>query len=126
MNSSAMRKIIVTVLLLLAVAMLVHAQDPFVACNTVKYTAGTPFALNVDKVLLSLQKKTPKSDDRDFWIHLTKPDVYGHANCSAITTVAECSSCLSTAVGDVSTCGLAVGVRVVLDSCSIRYEAYKF
>lgn len=52
---------------------------------------------------------------------------YGQANCNQLLSRSDCTACLSNLVAGISVnCSNAVGARVQLTDCFIRYEQYSF
>ena len=99
-------------------------------CNGGVYTSGDPFAISLRYVLKDLEEVTPSQKNYDYYNISPYPNAfaYGHANCNLNLTTSDCKTCLGFAKTALFTqCqAQAIGARLLLHDCSIRYEQYPF
>ena len=102
-------------------------SDPFIygLCNVNKYTNGSEYESNVNMVLQSLVKATAAPNGG-----LATYDyggVYGLVQCRPDVSHPDCQSC-SAAASQLAyqDCPNAIGARIQLGFCFIRYENYSF
>ena len=100
------------------------------ACNTQKIPRGNPFFNNLGALLADLKQNTAFSG-YDYKASRAgsggAPTAYGQANCKQSLSQSDCTACLSNLVGRIwGICSNAIGARVQLTDCFIRYEQYSF
>lgn len=100
------------------------------ACNTQKIPRGNAFFNNLGALLADLKQNTAFSG-YDYKASRAgsggAPTAYGQANCKQSLSQSDCTACLSNLVGRIwGICSNAIGARVQLTDCFIRYEQYSF
>ncbi|GLJ17327.1 hypothetical protein SUGI_0300870 [Cryptomeria japonica] len=99
-------------------------------CNGNTYSQDDPFKKSVDYVEEDLVEQTASDSNKCDYLNISPFPIsfaYGHATCNATLSVQDRGECLKAARQSVqNTCGSAVGARVRLVDCSLRYEAYPF
>jgi hypothetical protein len=98
------------------------------ACNTHKIPSGNPFFNTLGALLVDLEKNTAFSG---FDYKASRagsggaPTAYGRGVCKQSISQSDCTACL-TNLGDRiwGICHNAIGARVQLTDCFIRYEQY--
>ncbi|GLJ11687.1 hypothetical protein SUGI_0174650 [Cryptomeria japonica] len=110
----------------------------YAACNVVKYSHGTQFDANVNEVLKTLADKTPKtgfscvtgSEDQLLAKCESLPklqSLQGRLQCRGDLSPPDCRACSEQAVESIRRdCPNAIGARVQLEFCFLRYENYSF
>lgn len=101
-------------------------SDPFIygLCNVNKYSNGSEYESNVNMVLQSLVKTAAHNGGLATY---TYGGVYGLLQCRPDVSHHDCQSC-SAAASQLAyqDCPNAIGARVQLELCFIRYENYTF
>lgn len=101
-------------------------SDPFIygLCNVNKYSNGSEYESNVNMVLQSLVKAAAPNGGLATY---TYGGVYGLLQCRPDVSHHDCQSC-SAAASQLAyqDCPNAIGARVQLELCFIRYENYSF
>lgn len=101
-------------------------SDPFIygLCNVNKYSNGSEYESNVNMVLQSLVKTAAHNGGLATY---TYGGVYGLLQCRPDVSHHDCQSC-SVAASQLAyqDCPNAIGARVQLELCFIRYENYTF
>ena len=95
------------------------------ACNTQKIPSGNPFFNNLGALLVDLEKNTAFSGYDYKASRAGTPTAYGRGICKQSISQSDCTACL-TNLGD-RIWGIfhnAIGARVQLTDCFIRYEQY--
>ncbi|KAG6645184.1 antifungal protein ginkbilobin-like protein [Carya illinoinensis] len=98
-------------------------------CNMGMYSQGDPFGISLDYVVAELERATPMSKNYDFFNISPFPNAfaYGHATCNLNLTNSDCATCLGAAKMTMfGTCLSRIGVRAMLQDCTIRYKQYPF
>ncbi len=100
------------------------------ACNTQKIPKGNPFFNNLGALLADLKQNTAFSG-YDYKASRAgsggAPTAYGQGICNQSISEPDCTACLSNLVSRIwDICGNAIGARVQLTDCFIRYEQYSF
>ncbi|KAI0510431.1 hypothetical protein KFK09_011033 [Dendrobium nobile] len=116
-------------LLLISSAPSPAAGASSVLCNTSYYTAGDPFAISLAYVLSDLVVSGSARPGQDYYSISPYPNAfaYGRSSCSGNLNTVNCSYCLRSAVGVVEKkCPMAIGGRVELGKCGVRYEQSPF
>lgn len=101
-------------------------SDPFIygLCNVNKYSNGSEYESNVNVVLQSLVKAAAPNGGLATY---TYRGVYGLLQCKPDVSHHDCQSC-SAAASQLAyqDCPNAIGARIQLELCFIRYENYSF
>jgi hypothetical protein len=120
------------VVLVLLVANAAGVNTDFVssACNTQKIPSGNPFFNNLGALLADLEQNTAFSG-YDYKASSPgsggAPTAYGQATCTQSISQSDCNACLSNLGGRIwGICNNAIGARVQLTDCFIRYEQDSF
>nr|A9NQT1.1 RecName: Full=Antifungal protein ginkbilobin-like protein 1; Flags: Precursor [Picea sitchensis]ABK22992.1 unknown [Picea sitchensis] len=98
------------------------------ACNTKKIPSGNPFFNNLGALLVNLEKNTAFSG-YDYKASRAgsggAPTAYGRGVCKQSISQSDCTACLTNLGGRIwGICKNAIGARVQLTDCFIRYEQY--
>lgn len=119
--------IIVIVFIIILHAEICNAQSHY--CNDASYTTGSAFDSNLKTVLNRLVQDTPQTGFNTSMFGQSPDQVYGLLQCRGDATFDQCKICslnATTTIGQNQSCGNAVGARIWLDSCFLRYENYNF
>jgi hypothetical protein len=129
--------VLVVVLMMMAMAAMEAARgDPnefvYGLCNTQSYEANSTLALRVNKALGTLAERSGTSL-YSFYNARAKAEkngteaqsVYSMYACRGDATLAQCRACVG-AIVVAPPCGHAIGTRVQLRACFLRYETYAF
>ncbi|XP_030455940.1 antifungal protein ginkbilobin-like protein [Syzygium oleosum] len=98
-------------------------------CNIGTYSSGDPYASSVAYVLADMETVTPNHANYDYFTTSPYPTVvaYGHATCNSALSYSDCGICVSAAKARIlADCPKSVGVHMVFEDCSMRYESYSF
>lgn len=90
---------------------------------------GTEFGKSVVELMSNLSSRASKNDGfsvGSFSGNLSNLTVYGLAQCWERVTGAACSTCLMSAVGNISSCAPKEEGRVLRSGCYMRYSTKKF
>lgn len=110
---------------LAAVAQGFDGTQEFAACNVNKLSPGTPQWCNFGKLLSELINNTAYNG-YEYKTNISS-DAYGEGNCNQSIPLGDCGSCLNYLADNIwGICSSAVGARVQLKDCYIRYETYSF
>lgn len=97
-------------------------------CNhNVNYTKGSRVESNLNTVLNSLVQHTSQTGFNTSEHGQGSDQIYGLLQCRGDTTADRCYNCSQRARSTVQqSCGNAVGGRIWMDVCYLRYENYSF
>ncbi|KAJ7567386.1 hypothetical protein O6H91_02G144800 [Diphasiastrum complanatum] len=120
--------LIVIMAFLVAVAAGFDGTQEFAACNVNKLSAGSPLFSVIGKLLSKLIRETPYNGyDYKTSVSGNGQKAYGEGTCNQSISVGDCGSCLKYLADNIwGICSNAVGARVQLHDCYIRYETYSF
>ncbi|GLJ38397.1 hypothetical protein SUGI_0781830 [Cryptomeria japonica] len=115
-------------LLLFSVVMVQSSDEIYAAYNVVKFSNGSQFDSNLEALLQTL---TEKASYAGFGVSVngqeTPNQVSGRLQCRGDLSPADCSACSAEAVKAVRRDRPnAIGARVQLEHCFLRYENYTF
>ena len=108
------------------------ADTKFVSasCNTKKIPRGSPFYDNLRDMLEDIKQNTAYNGyDYESQREGSEgaPTAYGRAICKQSVSQYDCTSCLSNVSDRIyGICNNAIGARVQLTDCYLRYEQHKF
>ncbi|GLJ38387.1 hypothetical protein SUGI_0781700 [Cryptomeria japonica] len=100
----------------------------YAACNVVKYSKGSEFDRNLEALFKTLTEKAADSGFGASVYGREKPNqLSGRLQCRGDLSPADCGACSAEAVKVVRRdCPNAIGARVQLEHCFLRYENYTF
>lgn len=103
-----------------------NAQTPCM-CNGIQYAKGSKFESNLNRVLNNLVQRTSQTGF-NISVYGQSPDqIYGLLQCDGYATAQQCYNCSQKAIAAVRQfCGNAIGGRVWLEGCYLRYENVSF
>ena len=97
------------------------------ACNTQKIPSGSSFYSTLGSLLVDLEGNTAFSGYDYKASSSGSPTAYGRGVCNQGISQSDCTTCLKNLGGRIwNICGNAIGARVQLTDCFIRYEQYSF
>lgn len=95
----------------------------YILCNTQSYSNGSTFSEELSSVLQTLQKEASSAP----YFSTQEDTVVGAYQCRGDLSLDTCSQCVNSAAQSaLSSCPNAIGSRVQLDGCFLRYENYSF
>jgi len=95
--------------------------------HNVNYTQGGKFESNLNRVLNTLVRDTYQTGFNTSEYGRSPDQVYGLLQCRGDATAGLCYNCSQRARSAIQqSCGNAVGGRIWLDVCFLRYENYSF
>ncbi|GLJ38392.1 hypothetical protein SUGI_0781760 [Cryptomeria japonica] len=118
-------------LLIFSVVMVQSSEDGgeiYTACNVEKYSNGSQFNTNLEALLKTLTEKAAYAGfGASVYGQETPNEVSGRLQCRGDLSPADCQACSVEAVNVVQRdCPNAIGARVQLEHCFLRYENYTF
>jgi len=97
------------------------------ACNGQKIPSGSSFYSTLGSLLVDLEGNTAFSGYDYKASRAGSPTAYGRGVCKQGISQSDCTACLKNLGGRIwNICGYAIGARVQLGDCFIRYEQYSF
>eukprot|EP01018_Ginkgo_biloba_P036591 Gb_35037 [translate_table: standard] len=102
-------------------------SDATSMCNDTTYAKGSIFESNLNRVLEDLIHKTYETGFHTYYYGQSPNKIYGLLQCRGNASHEECDKCSLDAKTSVENiCLKAIGGRVWLDTCFLRYENYNF
>ena len=97
------------------------------ACNGQKIPSGSSFYSTLGSLLIDLEGNTAFSGYDYKASRACSPTAYGRGVCKQGISQSDCTACLKNLGGRIwNIFGYAIGARVQLGDCFIRYEQYIF
>jgi len=96
-------------------------------CNGQKIPSGSSFYSTLGSLLVDLERNTALSGYDYKASRAGSPTAYGRGVCKQGISESDCTACLQNLGGRIwNLCAYAIGARVQLTDCFIRYEQYGF